>query len=296
MSHFRTFLGFLVVSLVVFQLLPAHRSPGHGACCQGFRTLTPKEQAMLRTVLVAVLALAPLLAIRSATAEPIEVKYPEGRTRGFPVLRSLGGDTLAQGELLQVPRGDDTVESRLVFRFVDGSIYDERVVFSQRRVFALLSYQLVQRGPSFPETVEASLERATGRFHVVYRGAENRPQETLTGTLDLPADLYNGLLSTLMKNLPAAHSKVVQVMVFTPKPRLVKMLLAPAAQDALRVNGAAVIATRFLIRPQLGLVASLLVADIPDVKFWIHHGEVPAFLRYEGPFYFMGPIWRIDVS
>ena len=41
-------------------------------------------------------------------------------------------------------------------------------------------------------------------------------------------------------------------------------------------------ATRFLIKPQLGLFASLLVADLPDVKCWIVGGEAPAFLKFEG--------------
>ena len=88
----------------------------------------------------------------------------------------------------------------------------------------------------------------------------------------------------------------MQIVAFTPEPRVVKMLLTPAAEDPVKVNDAAVIATRFLIRPQLGLFASLLVADIPDVKCWILGGEAPAFLRFEGPLYFMGPIWRIDWS
>ena len=65
------------------------------------------------------------------TAEPVTVRFTEGIMRGFPVLRSQSGEKLAQGELVQVPRGD-VVESRLIFRFKDGSIYDERVVFSQR--------------------------------------------------------------------------------------------------------------------------------------------------------------------
>ena len=108
--------------------------------------------------------------------------------------------------------------------------------------------------------------------------------------------MYNGLLSTLMKNLPAGGSTTVQIIAFTPKPRLVKMLLAPAAEDPMKVNDAAVIATRFLMRPQLGLFASLLVTDIPDMKCWIAGGEAPAFLRFEGPLYFMGPVWRIDWS
>ncbi len=251
---------------------------------------------MTRTTLGAVLVLLTLLAGYPAAADPIAVRYTEGVTRGFPVLRSVDGEKLAQGELSQIPRGGHVVESRLIFRFKDGSLYDERVVFSQRDVFTLLSYRIVQQGPSFPETVEASVDRATGRYDVRYRGDQDSPEETLTGDFTLPLDVYNGLLSTLMKNLPEGDSTVVQIVAFTPKPRLVKMLLAPAAEDPLKVNDAAVIATRFLIRPQLGLFASLLVADIPDVKCWIVSGEAPAFLRFEGPLYFMGPIWRIDWS
>jgi hypothetical protein len=251
---------------------------------------------MTRTTVGTLLVLVTILAGRPAAAEPIAVRYAEGITRGFPVLRSLGGERLAQGELIQVPRGGDVVETRLVFRFRDGSRYDERVVFSQRDVFTLLSYRILQEGPSFPETVEAVVDRATGRYEVRYRGDEDSPEERLTGDFELPLDVYNGLLSTLMKNLPAGDSAMVQIVAFTPRPRLVKMLLAPAAEDAMKVNDAAVIATRFLVRPQLGLLASLLVTDVPDVKCWIAGGEAPAFLRFEGPLYFLGPIWRIDWS
>jgi len=248
---------------------------------------------MLRTTLGVLLTLATILAAGAAAAEPVAVRYTEGITRGFPVLRSLGGDKLAQGELIQVPRGGDIVESRLIFRFRDGSIYDERAVFSQDRVFTLLSYHLVQRGPSFPETLDATIDRSTGRYAVRYRADEDSDEEVLQGSFELPGDAYNGLLSMLMKNLPAGDSRTVQIVAFTPRPRLVKMLLAPAAEDPMKVNDAAVVATRFLIRPQLGLFASLLVTDIPDVKCWIAGGDAPAFLRFEGPLYFMGPMWRI---
>jgi hypothetical protein len=251
---------------------------------------------MRRATLGTLLALLTLLAGLPAGAEPIAVKYPEGVTRGFPVLRSLAGEKLAQGELAQIPRGGDVVESRLIFRFKDGSLHDERVVFSQRDVFTVLSYRLVQHGPSFPETLEASIDRLTGRYDVRYRADEDSPEETAQGQFELPLDAYNGLLSTLMKNLPVGASTVVQIVAFTPKPRLVKMLLAPAAEDPMKVNDAAVIATRFLMRPQLGVFASLLVTDIPDMKCWIAGGDAPAFLRFEGPLYFMGPVWRIDWS
>src|SRR5262245_22911938 len=104
---------------------------------------------MVRTVVGALLGLTLFMAGGPAFAEPVAVKYTEGVTRGFPVLRSVGGEKLAQGELIQVPLGGDVVESRLIFRFRDGSLYDERVVFTQRNVFTLLSYSLVQKGPSF---------------------------------------------------------------------------------------------------------------------------------------------------
>ena len=251
---------------------------------------------MLRVMAGAILALACTLAGPwPAAAEPIAVRYTEGIGRGFPVLRSVAGEKLAQGEMTQVPRGD-IVESRLVFRFKDGSIYDERLTFSQKDVFTLMSYHIVQRGPSFPESIDARVDRHTGRYEVRYKGDEDSPEETLKGSFDMPGDVYNGLLSTLMKNMPVATPATVQIIAFTPKPRLVKMLIKPTTEDPLNVNDAAVIATRFLVRPQLGLFASLLVADIPDVKCWIASGEAPAFLRFEGPLYFMGPIWRIDWS
>jgi len=252
---------------------------------------------MLRVTSGALLALGLLVTASGAAAgEPIAVRYTEGVMHGFPVLRSLGGEKLAQGELIQVPRGGDIVESRLVFRFKDGSIYDERVTFSQRDVFTLMSYHIVQQGPSFPEALDASVDRRTGRYAVRYKGDEDSTEETLAGSFEMPSDVYNGLLSTLMKNMAPATPATVQIIAFTPKPRLVTILLKPAAEDPMSVNEAPVIATRFVVRPQLGILASLLVADIPDVKCWIIGGEAPAFLRFEGPLYFMGPIWRIDPS
>jgi hypothetical protein len=226
-------------------------------------------------------------------AEPVAVRYTEGVMRGFPVLRSQSGEKLARGELVQVAQGD-VVDSRLTFHFKDGSIYDEHVVFLQKNVFTLLRYHIVQRGPSFPESIDARMDRASGHYHVRYKGDEDSPEETLDGSVTMPADVYNGLLSTLMKNMTADSSATVQIIAFTPKPQLVKMLLKPAAEDVVQVNDAAIATTRFLVEPQLGLFATLLVGEIPNLKCWIVGGPAPAFLRFEGPLYFMGPIWRID--
>ena len=74
----------------------------------------------------------------------------------------------------------------------------------------------VRRSPR-PST--ATVDRATERYEVRYRADEDSPPETLTRRFTLPSDVYNGLLATLMKNLPSGGSATVQIVAFTPKPR-----------------------------------------------------------------------------
>lgn len=228
-------------------------------------------------------------------AAPVAVRFAEGVARGFPLLRSLAGEPLAVGEFIQVAR-DDIVESRFVFRFRDGSLYDETVVFSQRGVFRLERYHLVQRGPSFPESVEASIDRNSGRYTVRYRADDDSPEERLAGPFALPEDVYSGMLGTLMKNLAPGESPTVQVLVFTPQPRLVKVQLAAAGEESVTIGERPILAIRYLIKPQLGLLASLLVVDLVPIQCWIVGGEAPAFVKFLGPLYFMGPVWRIELN
>jgi hypothetical protein len=230
-----------------------------------------------------------LLCASLARSTPIAVQYQEGLVRAFPVLRSMNNETLAQGDFAQVTRGDQ-VTSRLVFRFKDGSLYEETVVFSQRERFVLQTYRIVQRGPSFPETLEASMDRQTGRYEVRYRADEESAEEHLTGTLTIPDDAYNGMLTLILKNLRPGASETVSIVAFTPKPRVVTLQLLPLATE----RGSAGEVVRYHIRPKLGLFASLLVTDVPDTRVWILLGEAPAFLKAEGSLYFMGPIWQVE--
>jgi hypothetical protein len=234
-----------------------------------------------------------MLAPAAAHAAPVTVRFTEGVVRAFPVLRATDNRKLAQGDLVQVVRGD-RIESRLVFRFQDGSLFDETVVFSQDRAFTLLSYRIVQRGPSFPETLEASVDRESGRYEVRYRADEDSPEEVLSGAVQLPDDVYNGMLSLIVKNLPPRTTGRVSIVAFTPKPRVISLELQPLAEERVQVRDVPLTATRYHIRPMLGLLASLLVVDLPDVRMWVLPGDAPAFLRAEGPLYFMGPVWRIE--
>src|SRR5690242_10246323 len=89
--------------------------------------------------IVLVISLASVL-LRSSlmSAEDVSVRHAEGLVHGFLVLRTLGGDRLADGDLTQNAAGE-RVTTRLVFRFKDASVYDETTVFSQRGAFRLIS-------------------------------------------------------------------------------------------------------------------------------------------------------------
>ena len=100
-----------------------------------------------------------------ALGEVVPVRHAEGMVHGFLALRTLGGETIADGDLIQTSRGD-RVTSRLVFRFRDGSLHDETAVFTQSGNFRLVSDHLIQKGPSFPRSFDVTIDRASGRVDV----------------------------------------------------------------------------------------------------------------------------------
>ncbi len=117
--------------------------------------------------LALLLASAALLPPGTLSAAPVAVRHTEGLVHGFLVLRTLEGDTLADGDLIQVAHGD-RVTNHLVFSFRDGSVRDETAIFSQRGNFRLLNYHLVQKGPAFQRPMEVLVDNATGQVRVRY--------------------------------------------------------------------------------------------------------------------------------
>jgi hypothetical protein len=242
--------------------------------------------------------MAALLLQRPLAAAPVPVRFAEGSLHGFLGLSTPEGVLIASGDLLQVGR-DGEVQSRLVFHFNDGSVFDETVVFAQRNVFTLQSYHLVQRGPVFPEDTEISMERASGKYHVKTRTRKDGREKVLDGTLDLPPDVYNGMVLTVVKNLSRGAGETVHMVAFTPAPKLIKLHLAPAGEQKIVVGGSEKTATRYVLKPILGtwlkLAASLLGRTPPDNHAWIVTADVPAFVKFEGPLYMTGPVWRIEL-
>ena len=239
-------------------------------------------------------------ALGTLVAAPIPVRFAEGVTHGFLLLRSLDGALLATGDLLQIARGGK-VEKRMVFQFKDKSVFEESVVFTEQGVYTMQSYHLLQRGPMFTEDIEISLERATGKYRVKTKARKDGREKTLEGTLlELPPDVYNGMILTVVKDLPKGVSETVHYVAFTPEPRLIQLELAPAGEQKVLVGELTKTAVHYVLKPQLGIwlkfFATLLGRVPPDEHVWIIPDDVPAFVRFEGPLYSTGPVWRIELT
>jgi len=233
------------------------------------------------------------------SAAPVEVRFAEGSLHGFLALRSIDGALVAEGDLLQVSRGGE-VEKRMVFRFEDGSVLEEAVVFTQQGVYTMQSYHLLQRGPIFTEDIEVWLERATGKYRVNTKAHKDGRESVFEGTLELPFDVYNGLILSVVKDLPKGASETIHFVAFMPEPRLIQLAVSPAGEQKVLVGDLAKTAIHYVLKPEPGiwlkLFATLLGSMPPDEHVWILMDDVPAFVRFEGPLYPTGPVWRIQLT
>ena len=234
-----------------------------------------------------------------ANSESVAVRHTEGVVHGFLVLRSLAGEVLADGDLSQTARGD-RVTSRLAFRFKDGSTHEETVIYSQRGNFRLVSDRIVQKGPSFPRTSDVAIDVAAGRVKFL-RAGEDGKDGAVSERLTLPPDIANGMVSTLIKNIPAGATSIkVPIVVIGKKPQLADLTIAREGEDHFAVAGSQRAAARYRVhlkfRGVSGVVAPILGKEPPDYHVWIVEGQAPGFLKSEGPLYSGGPVWRIELT
>jgi hypothetical protein len=232
------------------------------------------------------------------SADQVQVRFPEGVTHGFLALRSLDGTMLANGDLLQTAK-DDQVTTRLVFHFRDGSLQDETSIFTQSGTFKLLSNHLIQKGPSFPESIDQTLDMSTGQVAIKYSDKNGKAKNN-SDRMDLPADLSNGVLLSIVKNIRPDELPIsVGFLAGGSKPRLVKLVITGGVEETFKVNGAPRKATHYIIKVRIGGVSGLLAPVVgkqpPDSHVWIARGDVPAFVKAEQPFYVGGPLWRIEL-
>lgn len=246
-------------------------------------------------LVIAVLACAP------AYAAPVEVRFSEGVGHGYLLVRSLGGAIIGQGELTQVVKAGGLVESRTIFRFKDGSVHDEEVTFSQQRVFGMLRYHLVQRGPSFPERIDVSIDRGTAEYKVRSPAGKEGREKVQTGHFELPSDVYNGMLFMVLKNLPKGAHGTVSVLAFTPAPQVITLQLLFMGEQTVHIADMTSKAMQYTLKPEIGVMRRFFAeatGRLPanfHYDCWILTDEVPSFVQFQGPLQLMGPVVRIEL-
>jgi hypothetical protein len=231
-------------------------------------------------------------------AELVTVRYVEGDVRAFLALSTLSGTKLADGEWVQSTE-KSTVTARLSFRFKDGSLHEETSTFSQRQRFQLLSDHLVQKGPSFPQPLDATIDVASGKTNVRY--VDHGEEKTESRQLAIPEDICNGIIPTLLRNVrPETPPKSFSFIAAMPGPRLVKLEIGVVDHERVSMGTLQGTATNYVLKVRIGgfsgALAPLVGKQPPDSHVWILEGDVPTFFKSEQPLYVGGPVWRIELT
>ena len=68
----------------------------------------------------------------------------------------------------------------------------------------------------------------------------------------------------------------------------------------MRLGTIATTVVRYRVQLELGgltgLLAPMLGKQPPDLSYWLVRGDVPAFVRFEGPMFLHGPVWRLELT
>jgi hypothetical protein len=242
-------------------------------------------------------AMAVLASSGSLQAQALKLRYKVGFEHGFLILRDPAGAILASGEITQVPNKRQ-ITLRVVFHFSDGSIDDETTVYSQGETIRLISDRHIQRGKSFPDPCDVTID--VPRQQVSVRGLSKSTDEVKTEHMDLPPDLSNGVLFNLIQNMQADTPIEVPYVALSPKPRMVKLAIAKGGEDQFTVGGRSYKAVKYDIKVHLGGVAGVVAPMIgkqpPDSHVWVTDSKVPAIIRIDSALYTDGPIWSVQLA
>ena len=235
----------------------------------------------------------------AAPAEQIPVKHIQLARHEFMVARSETGKIVARVEFTEEVQGDE-VTMRLTYHFVDGSIDDETTTYKQHGAFQLVRNRHTQQGPFFAKPIDFAVEAATGTA-TTRTTDKNGKIQVESEHIDLPDDLANGFVGTLLLNVPP-NSAPFRAGILAPVfgGRLIRILVSPQGEQPFQRAGQNLKATVFRIHPELsgilGMLATLLGLQPKDVMVWVLEGETPAVMRVVGQLGGSGPVLSSDLE
>jgi hypothetical protein len=215
------------------------------------------------------------------------------------VARSEAGKIIANGEFSQAVQGDE-VTMRLTYHFVDGSIDDETTTYRQQGTFRLVRNHHIQKGPFFGRPVDFTVEAATGTATSRTEDKEGKIHVE-SHHIDLPDDLANGFVGTLLLNVPQNRTPFrVGMLAPVAGGRLIQLLISSEGEQPFQAAGQTLKATVFRIHPELGgivgMIARLIGLQPKDVMVWVLEGQDPAIMRIVGQLGGYGPLVSSDLE
>ena len=229
----------------------------------------------------------------AAPAEPISVKHIQLPRHEFMVARSETGKIIGRVEFTEDVQGDE-VTMRLTYRFVDGSIDDETTTYGQQGIFRLVRNHHIQQGPFFAKPIDFAVEASTG-IATSRTTDKNGKIHVESEHIDLPDDLANGFVGTLLLNVPP-NTTPFRVGMLAPVGggRLIRLLISPEGEQPFHTTGQTLKATVFRIHPELGgivgVIAPLIGLQPKDVMVWVLEGDEAAVVRIVGQLGGYGPV------
>src|SRR5258708_8908315 len=127
--------------------------------------------------------------------------------------------------------------------------------------------------------MEVLIDALTGQV-TVHTTDDDGKEKVMTEHLRLPPDVSNGLVLTLMKNIPSDVKETkVSMVAASPKPRLVKLAITPQGEEPFSVGGSSRKATPYLVKVEIGgaagVIPPLLANQPPEVHLCILAGTAP---------------------
>jgi hypothetical protein len=90
------------------------------------------------------------------------------------------------------------------------------------------------------------------------------------------------------------------MLVLSPKPRVVKLVISPRGEEPFSIAGASRKAIHYEIKIEIGGVAGLVAPLVgkapPNIQIWVVGGQAPVFVREQGPTYADGPVMTIELA
>jgi hypothetical protein len=143
--------------------------------------------------------------------------------------------------------------------------------------------------------IDARTEQVT-----VHSTGKDGKDEVKTRHMYLPPDLGDGLVSNIIANIrPGAVETRIPMLVTTPEPRIITLVISPRGEDPYALAGSSRKALHYEIKIEIGGVAGIVAPMIgkqpPNIEIWIIGGPAPCFLREQGPLYQDGPVLTMEL-